>query len=568
MSKVNEEKITVLLIEDNPGDIRLIKQMLTEQHDDSFNLEDVNTLSKGLERLYRADFDVILLDLGLPDSFGLKTFNETYKQAPRIPIVVLSGGDDESLAIEALHYGAQDYLVKGQINSNSLRRVLRYSIERQQIQESLWIKNRIIESSVNSIATTDLQGKLTYVNDSFLKLWEYESFEEIAGSFINEFWAKTAGTLSIMNTVLEDGNWIGKIRSVGNNGAELNLQLSAFVVKEKNNKPVCLVFSFVDITELSHLRHRLKTEQSFAGIVGHDTKILELFNTIREVAAVNVPVLIQGERGTGKELVAAAIHNEGALADKPFVPVNCAALPEGVLESELFGHVKGAFTGAVRDRKGRFELADGGTIFLDEIGDIPPAMQAKLLRVLQESTFQRVGGEELIKVDVRVISATNKNLAAEVAKGNFREDLFYRLCVVPIELPALRQRRNDIPLLADHLLRKAQANTGRKDIIISHEAIDAMMDYNWPGNIRELENALRYALVKCRGAQILPEHLPLKTVKTSSPAVPAPTRKRKRKLDAYIVQKTLEETGGNKLKAAEKLEVARATLYRFLEDHQ
>ena len=213
-----------------------------------------------------------------------------------------------------------------------------------------------------------------------------------------------------------------------------------------------MVFSFVDITEVTRLRRRLKTEQSFAGIVGRDTKMLELFDTIRQVADVNIPVLIQGESGTGKELVAAAIHNECPSADKLFVPVNCGALPEGVLESELFGHVKGAFTGAIHDRKGRFELANGGTIFLDEIGDIPAAMQVKLLRVLQEGIFQRVGGEENIKVDVRVISATNKNLAEEVAAGRFREDLFYRLCVVPVYLPSLRERRNDIPLLAEHFL--------------------------------------------------------------------------------------------------------------------
>ncbi|MHC4417753.1 MAG: sigma 54-interacting transcriptional regulator, partial [Planctomycetota bacterium] len=231
-----------------------------------------------------------------------------------------------------------------------------------------------------------------------------------------------------------------------------------------------------DIGELSQLRERLKTEKSFAGIVGRDKKMLEVYETIREVAEVDIPVLIQGESGTGKELVAAAIHNGGGRSGKPFVPVNCGALPEGVLESELFGHVKGAFTGAVSDRKGRFELADGGTIFLDEIGDFPPEMQVKLLRVLQEGglervgggdtvksfrvapgrlSFQRVGGEGATKVDVRVISATNKNLAEEVAAGRFRQDLYYRLCVVPVYLPPLRERLHDIGLLAEHLLRKA-----------------------------------------------------------------------------------------------------------------
>jgi transcriptional regulator with GAF, ATPase, and Fis domain len=324
----------------------------------------------------------------------------------------------------------------------------------------------------------------------------------------------------------------------------------------------------VDITELGQLRSRLKTEQSFAGIVGRDAKMLQLFDTIREVAEVNIPVLIQGESGTGKELVAAAIHNESYGAEEPFVPVNCGALPEGVLESELFGHVKGAFTGAVRDRKGRFELADGGTIFLDEVGELPGATQVKLLRVLQEGTFQRVGGEETIKVDVRVISATNKNLTEEVAAGRFREDLFYRLCVVPVYLPPLRERRNDIPLLAEHLLKRALAEVDRESVVLSPEAVDVMMDYDWPGNVRELENAIRYALVKCRDNLLLPGYLPLKILKSHVPRElypKKPGKKRKRKLDAESVWLALEEAGGSKIEAARRLGVSRATLYRFLQ---
>jgi transcriptional regulator with GAF, ATPase, and Fis domain len=323
-----------------------------------------------------------------------------------------------------------------------------------------------------------------------------------------------------------------------------------------------------ETAELSDLRRRLKTEQSFAGIVGRDRKMLELFDTIRKVAEVNVPVLIQGESGTGKELVAAAIHNEGHSSNKPFVPVNCGALPEGILESELFGHVKGAFTGAVQNRKGRFELANGGTIFLDEIGDIPAAMQVKLLRVLEEGILTRVGGEESIKVNVRLISATNKNLAMEVAGGRFREDLFYRLCVVPVYLPPLRERRNDIPLLAENLLKKALTETGREDVTLSPEAVGVMIDYDWPGNVRELENALRYALVRCRDSLLLPEYLPLKILETYVPRQPCPRKQRKRKLDAESVWRTLEETGGNKVEAAMRLGVSRATLYRFLKESE
>ncbi len=572
MNKVDQEKIKILQVEDDQIDALSVQKMLTEGMNTPFTLERVGRLSEAIECLEKACFDVVLLDLDLPDSVGLKTLVEMRERAAHVPIVVLTG-EDETLSIDTLQHGAQDYLLKGHINPGTLRRCVHYAIERKKIRDALWIKERVIESSINPIAISNLQGKLTYVNNAFLELWGYESSEDVVGRAINEFWYKTDETLRITETVFSGDSWVGKIAGRRKDDTRLDLQLSAFIVKEKgkSGESMCMVFSFVDITELAHLRHRLKTEQSFAGLIGRDKKMLELFDTIRELAEVNVPVLIQGDSGTGKELVAAAIHDEGPLADKPFVPVNCGALPEGILESELFGHVKGAFTGAVRDRKGRFELADGGTIFLDEIGDIPSAMQVKLLRVLQEGTFQRVGGEENTKVDVRVISATNKNLIEEVAAGRFREDLYYRLCVVPVYLPPLRERRNDIPLLAEHLLKKSLTEMAREDVVLSSEVVDVMMDYDWPGNVRELENALRYALVKCRDNVLLPEHLPLNIHKADMLTQPCPKKgrkKRKHKLDVETVWQTLAETGGNKIEAAHRLGVSRATLYRFIEESE
>ena len=572
MDKINKDKIKVLLVEDDRVDAMSVQKMLTGDKDSPFTVEHANRLTEAIELLEKTHFDVVLLDLGLPESIGLETLVQMRERVTHVPIVVLTG-EDENLSIDALQHGAQDYLIKGHINSVALQRCLRYAIERKKIRDSLWIKDRIIESSINAIAITDLHGKLTYVNNSFLKLWGYENTEDVIGKAIDEFWHKTSDTLWITEAVFNEGSWVGKVCGRKKDDTKLDLQLSAFIVKDKgeSSASLCMVFSFVDITELTHLRRRLKTEQCFAGIIGRDPKMLELFDTIREVTEVHVPVLIQGESGTGKELVAAAIHDEGPLVDKPFVPVNCGALPEGVLESELFGHVKGAFTGAVRDRKGRFELADGGTIFLDEIGEIPGSTQVKLLRVLQEGIFQRVGGEEDIKVDVRVISATNKDLAKEVAEGRFREDLYYRLCVVPVYLPPLRERRNDIPILAEHLLKKAVTGTGHDDITLSSEALDIMMDYDWPGNVRELENAIQHALVKCRDNVLLPEHLPSNILKITMVAQLRPKKARKQrkyKLDIERVWKTLAETGGNKIEAAHKLGVSRATLYRFIEESE
>ncbi len=321
-----------------------------------------------------------------------------------------------------------------------------------------------------------------------------------------------------------------------------------------------------DITEVNHLRRRLKAEHSFAGLIGRDPKMLDVYDTIRELAEVTAPVLLQGESGTGKELVAAAIHNEGPRAAKLFVPVNCSALPESLLESELFGHVRGAFTGAIRDKKGRFELADGGTIFLDEVGDITPAIQVKLLRVLQDASFERVGGEETVRVDVRVISATNRDLRAEVDAGRFRDDLFYRLCVVPVTLPPLRERRNDIPILAEHILGHILRDGRPNDVALAPEALSALMDHDWPGNVRELQNAIQYALVKCHGGVLRPEHLPTSVWQEGQgPRAPA-RRRRRRKLNAPAVRRALDECRGNKVQAARRLSVSRATLYRFLDE--
>jgi transcriptional regulator with GAF, ATPase, and Fis domain len=318
--------------------------------------------------------------------------------------------------------------------------------------------------------------------------------------------------------------------------------------------------AFRDVTDLIGLQIRLGQITSFAGIIGQDHKMLQIFEQIRELATNDYPVYLTGETGTGKEIVAAAIHNESRRGGRPFVPINCGALPEGVLESELFGHVKGAFSGAIRDKKGRFELADGGTIFLDEVVDLTKSMQVKLLRVLQEGTFERVGGEETVSVDVRVISAANRDLKREVEKKNFREDLYYRLNVVPIELPPLRARKNDIPLLAEEFLRQA-SEQGQKTAGLSKKALSMMMDYLWPGNVRELQNALHHALVKCKGRLIRPEDLPMELQSRRS-SRRGPTRK----LNPEMVQAALDRTGGNKAKAARHLGVGRATLYRFLEE--
>jgi two-component system, NtrC family, response regulator AtoC len=304
------------------------------------------------------------------------------------------------------------------------------------------------------------------------------------------------------------------------------------------------------------------------GIVGVSGRMQEIYQVITRMASCRSTVLIQGETGTGKELIARAIHAAGPRADRPFVPIDCGALAESLLESELFGHVKGALTGASVDKRGFFEAAHGGTCLLDEVGDVSPGVQAKLLRVLQEHEIRRVGGTESIKVDVRIIAATNKELGALVADGKFREDLFYRLSVVTIVPPPLRDRREDIPLLANHFLKSYVAANDRLVSDISLEAMARLVAYDWPGNVRELEHAIEHAVALTLNSVLVLEDLPPKlragTGQAGSPAAPSLSLK---EVVARHVSRVLREARWNKKLAAQLLGIPRRTLYRLTKRH-
>ncbi len=347
-------------------------------------------------------------------------------------------------------------------------------------------------------------------------------------------------------------------------GESRRLELSVSLMRDDQDNVLGVLAAFRDITDWLKLKIQAKRLTSFSKIIGQDAKMLQVFQQISDVAGYDYPVHIAGDTGTGKELVANAIHNESPRSGLPFVPINCGALPEGLIESELFGHVKGAFSGAIRDKKGRFELADGGTVFLDEVAELSKPVQVKLLRFLQEGTFERVGGEQTLKVNVRVTSATNKDLKAEVQRNQFRQDLYYRLNVIPIRLPPLRERKTDIPLLVSHFLHEAEERYGQRPLKVSREALSTMMDYQWPGNIRELQNAIQFAIVHCNGKLITPGDLPLELRDLAD--VCAPSRGPTRKLELRSVQSALTKTAGNKTRAAKLLGVGRATLYRFLDD--
>jgi two-component system response regulator HydG len=325
--------------------------------------------------------------------------------------------------------------------------------------------------------------------------------------------------------------------------------------------------SVIHEEEIRELKTRIEHSAEFSGIIGKDPQMQNIYRLIEDIAPTDATVLIQGESGTGKELVARAIHRQSPRRKQPFIVINCSAYPATLLESELFGHEKGAFTGAIRQKSGRFEQANNGTVFLDEIGEIAPSAQIKLLRVLQSQKFERVGGEETLKVNVRILAATNKDLLKEVTEGNFREDLFYRLNVIPIQLPPLRKRRNDIPLLARYFLSRFSAEQHKEIQDFSSEAMRLLLDYRWPGNVRELENSIEHTAVLAKGSIVEISDLP-SVIRNSAPSPALEASVSIAENEKKLLHEVLEECDWNKKKAALQLGISRSTLYEKIKKYQ
>ncbi|MHB2149091.1 sigma-54 interaction domain-containing protein [Calditrichota bacterium LG25] len=354
-------------------------------------------------------------------------------------------------------------------------------------------------------------------------------------------------------------------------GRRLKVQLNAAVLREENGEPIGGVISFRDMTHLEEIHKNLFSRTNFYGIIGTHKSMQEIYDLIEEVADSDSSVLIQGESGTGKELIANAIQKTSKRRDKPFIKVNCSVFPPDLLASELFGHVKGAFTDAVKDRVGRFEMADGGTIFLDEIAEMPLQMQVHLLRVLQEGTFERVGESVTRKVNVRVIAATNKDIRKEMRAGRFREDLYYRLNVIPIYAPPLRERKCDIPHLVRYFMQKFSMITGKKIKEIDDEAMDLLLSYEWPGNVRELENSIEYAFARTKGkiihASKLPPNVRLNTRCLGKTAETFKGQSLPETSELQLIRHTLEKVKWNRSKAAQILGMGRTTLWRKMRQY-
>jgi two-component system response regulator HydG len=438
----------------------------------------------------------------------------------------------------------------------------------------------VVDTIQDGVMIVDTGGTIISVNRAFEMIIGYTR-DEIVGRSCTSLNCNTCELAREKDTC----NWCRLFRT-GNlkqkrcvimrkNGTYVQVLKNASVLHDAEGSVIGAVETMTDITELVEkdtqieaFRRELRSEDGFHGILGSSALLQQVFDLITNAAQSDAPVIIFGESGTGKELVARAIHETGIRRRKPYVKVNCASLTESLLESELFGHVKGAFTGAYRSRKGRFEAAQGGCIFLDEIGDLPLATQVKLLRVLEEKIIERVGDNRPIRIDVRIITATNRNLKKLVQQGAFREDLFYRINVIPIFVPPLRERVGDIPLLAESFFRRNQLKSQKKIRGISNAAMEQLLAYSWPGNVRELKSAFEYAFVTCQESMIQPHHFPPAVYQTQPLAMNRTNVPLSRKeMQKKELIEALQSAAGNQSRAADILGISRVTVWNRMKKY-
>lgn len=516
--------------------------------------------------------DAVVCDIVLPDGSGVDLLRLVRGTYPGTAVIMLTGQPEVASAAEAVRLGAFDYLAKP-VTGDALKRVVRLALEQRRIAQErdryaaeMERYRQALESIFHGvgegIVAVDAQGRIEQVNAAARTMLEWGS-ESHGGADLAPLVPK-----GIEPAVEALRRTIGDGLPAADRRAEIVLPHAGRRVLVWTTRPLPAgggaMLILRDITRLTRLEEEASDRRQPQNIVAKSPRMLEIFQLIRDLAETDSTALICGESGTGKELIAAALHSASTRRDRPFVRVNCAALSEGLLESELFGHVKGAFTGAVRDRKGRFEAAQGGTILLDEIGDISPRLQLRLLRVLQEREFERVGDSATLRADVRIIASTHRDLRSRIAEGHFREDLYYRLNVVRIDIPPLRDRKADIPLLVRHFIRGFNSEMNREVADVAPEVMDVLMRHHWPGNVRELENCIERAMIVCREPEIRIEHLPEDFLCPGPPHQPArgePRTRERTDIAAEDVRAALDRTDWNVAKAARILGVARNTLY-------
>lgn len=558
---------TALIVDDEQSIQKLLRIFFERE---GFSVDCASTISDARGMLNDKKYDLIVADIYLENSNGLDLLRTARTYDKHAQVVMITGVPDTESAVEALRLGAFDYLSKPLVPQQIIataRRALHNKMLREDSEHKQANLNAIFHSASDGIILIDRDNRLVQVNDAAMSSCGYTQAH--LGLPILSIESGCGGTCrQALANVLRDGarRSIRRLECCKRNMPKRIVSLSVSPVIESNGIISGAVAIVRNETELDFLEKQYHRQSGFGDIIGKNSAMQRMFTLIQVLADVQTTVLVNGESGTGKELVAAALHHQGARRDKPFVKVNCSALSENLLESELFGHVRGAFTGAVTSKIGRFQKADGGTIFLDEIGDISLSMQMRLLRVLQEQEFEPVGDSTPIKVDVRVVAATNQDLAEKVHVGTFRRDLYYRLNVVRLIIPPLRDRRDDIPLLVEHFLGKFSHKFQKPLNAATNKVMELFMSYPWPGNVRELEHIVEHAAVLCPASVITVEDLPQDFTNYALHGQPEEILDTRLVPGAKLsIAEALEKSGGNKAKAARLLGVSRCTLYRWLQ---
>ncbi len=558
-------KTKILLIDDDETLLTVTKKVLEREEYETLI---ANNYNQALEMLDQVDFELIVTDVLLGNHTGIDILREVKRRDLICPVILITGYPNIDSAAEAVRLGAYDYIpkpVKIEDLLHATKMALHHKAALEERDQYRLNFEAIFKSVKDIIITVDKDLNVMEINKA-----AEEMFKVAAGDVKTKPYKKICKEKRVEEALGETIKTKKpvEIRRFECNSSSLSkhvVSLTTYPILDRHRKFNGCVLVLKDDTRLVELERNLHERQQFHNLIGKSSKMQNIYSLIEDLSDVKTTVLITGESGTGKELVADALHCRYGQSNKPLVKVNCAALSDELLESELFGHVKGAFTGAVNERIGRFQMANGGSIFLDEIGDISNKMQLRLLRILQEMEFERVGDSTTVKVDVRVIAATNQNLREKIQEGTFREDLYHRLAVMQLDLPALREKVEDIPMLVEHFLGKFNNKFKKKIDAISDDVQKIFVDYAWPGNVRELQNILERAFIVCRKSVITIDDLHSDFVSANMPQINH--IKEKKNIDREVLAQTLEKTGWNKAKAARLLGISRKSIYEKLKKY-
>jgi len=556
----------ILVVDDEAGICITLKKFLS---DDGYHVETAESYEEAEALLRTNKYNVVFADMLLKEKSGIDVLKFIKRRQRNCQVVMITGVPQIDTVAEALRLGAFDYIPKPITKSILLRATgiaCRYSELLEQKETYRRNLDAIFKGTSDAILMLDREMIITEANDKIRSICKINSDDIIGSRFpdICSCCCKACEKL-IRDTIEKQYPMeVHRAECFSGEKSKRAFMMLTSPLFDMDDSFIGIVVMIRDVSRLSMLEDQLEECIRFDSIVGKSRQIQAIYTLIEKLADIDANVLITGESGTGKELVAEAIHQKGIRKDYPFITVNCSALPDTLLGSELFGHVKGAFTGAHITRIGRFEAAAGGTLFLDEIGDISPAVQADLLRVIQNKEITRLGETTPVKVDTRIIAATNRDLRKLIKKGAFREDLYYRLNVVEVRVPSLRERRDDIPLLTNYFVEKNGAKLNNCRSTVANDVIRLFMEYPWPGNIRELEHAIEHALITGNSCSMSIDDLPSELVEfAKNKSEHASTLVEED--DRIKILRALEQSQWNKSKAAELLGISRKTLYRKME---